>query len=129
MSKGTAITIGDEERHLRFDMNALAEIEERLDIELRPGAIEEDLIALAAKPMRLATTARVILWAGLIHENKELTLEEVGSWVDFQNVGDVMQGFFEQLPEMSPEAEESVRTALGTSESNEPVRETVTVSD
>lgn len=122
MSKGTTINIGGEERTLRFDMNAMAEIEERLDITLRPASIQEDLLELANRPMKLAKTARIVLWAGLIHKNPELRLEDVGKWVDFENVQEVMNGFLAQFPEMSAEAEDAVKTALGVeTETEQPV--------
>ena len=113
MSKGTKINIGGRERVLRYDLNAGEEIEERLDVLLRPGSIEEDLRELANTPMPLMKTAKIVLWAGLIREEPELTLQECGSWVDFENVGEIFKSFLSQLPEMSPEAEESIRAALG----------------
>lgn len=113
MSKGTStIKLGGKEWTLRFDMNAIAIIGERFDIKLRPGKIEDDLKALGEHPFPLSAP-RTILWAGLLHADEDLAEKTVGSWVDFENVGEVLECFFAQLPGMSPEAEESVRAALG----------------
>lgn len=113
MSKGTGtIELGGKERTLRYDLNAIAILGDRLDIRLRPGRIEEDLAALGDHAFPLSAP-RTILWAGLLHADPELEESKVGSWVDFENVGEVLECFFAQLPGMSPEAEESVRAALG----------------
>lgn len=111
MSKST-IRLGGKDHTLRFDMNAIAVIGERFDIKLRPGKIEEDLKALGDHALPLSAP-RTILWAGLLHADPELAEQTVGSWVDFENVGEVLECFFALLPKMSPEAEGSVRAALG----------------
>jgi hypothetical protein len=122
MSKGTRINIGGADRTLRFDLNAWEEIEDRLDVTLRPAAIQEDLLELANRPLKIAKTSKIFLLAGLLHESPKLTLKQVGSWVDFKNVKEVMDAFLAQLPEMSAEAEGAVKTTLGVeTEKEQPV--------
>jgi hypothetical protein len=67
---GTRFEIGGRERTLRYDLNALALIEEQTG---RPVTQLSDLDV----DMR---TVRALLWAGFVHEAPELTLQEVGSW-------------------------------------------------
>jgi hypothetical protein len=69
----------DKVRHIRYTMNALAEIEDRLGVPLS----EMKDVKMTIK------NVRVILWAGLIHEDKDLTLEEVGEMVDLGNFEEV----------------------------------------
>ena len=52
------------------------------------------------KPLPLSSL-RTILWAGLVHENKDLTPEEVGGWVDQENFGEVMRCFFSLFGKIS----------------------------
>lgn len=71
----------DKVRNLRYTMNALAEIEDILGVPLG----EMGNIQMTMKNIR------VILWAGLIHEDKELTLEQVGDMIDMSNIQEVQE--------------------------------------
>jgi hypothetical protein len=71
----------DKKRNLRYTMNALAEIEDRLGVPLS----EMGNVKMTIK------NVRVILWAGLIHEDKELTPEDVGDMVDISNFEEVQE--------------------------------------
>lgn len=66
----------DKVRGLRFTLNSLAEIEDRLGVPLSKMSEVE----LGIKSIR------TMLWAGLIHEDPELTETEVGNMVDFENL-------------------------------------------
>lgn len=66
----------DKVRELRFTLNSLAEIEDRLGVPLSKMSEVE----LGIKSIR------TMLWAGLIHEDAELTETEVGNMVDFTNL-------------------------------------------
>lgn len=69
----------DKPRRLRYTLNALAEIEDRLGVSLADlGSVK-----LGIKAVRL------ILWAGLIHEDADLTVVQVGDLVDFGNFEEV----------------------------------------
>lgn len=84
------IELGGKERHLKFDLNAVAEIGERLNVTVRLEKLAEDLLST---PLPLSAL-RVLLWAGLRHEDPELTPEQVGAWVDLDNIGEVWDRFF-----------------------------------
>jgi len=113
--KGTKITLNGVEKVLRYDLNAIGEIGDILDIKVRLSHITEDLLE---KPMPLSSIT-VILWGGLIHAEPELTRKEVGSWVDLDNAAEVMQGFFGLFSETSPEIQEQVRENLGLEQEKE----------
>ncbi len=66
----------DKTRTIRFTLNSMAEMEDKLGVPLsKLGEIE-----LGVK------SVRTMLWAGLIHEDPELTEREVGNLVDFDNL-------------------------------------------
>lgn len=90
MSRGTKISLGGEERILRYDLNALAEIGDRLDIQIRISRINEDLLE---RPLPLKAF-RTVIWAGLVHEDPDLTEEQVGAMVDVGELPEVMGDFF-----------------------------------
>lgn len=66
----------DKKRKLRYTLNAVAEIEDKL------GCAIQDL---AEKNLGIKAL-RTMLWAGLLHEDKEITEEFVGDLVDFDNL-------------------------------------------
>ena len=84
------VNLGGKERQLKFDLNAIAEIGERLKVTVRLEKLAEDLMST---PLPLSAL-RVLLWAGLRHEDPELTPEQVGAWVDLDNIGEVWDRFF-----------------------------------
>ena len=94
----------DKRRNLRFSTNAICTLEEKLDISFFKigelfGISFKD-VALAEKIMKKGTTAispevavemtsriklknlRILLWAALLHEDKDLTVEAVGELMD-----------------------------------------------
>jgi hypothetical protein len=71
----------DKKRNLHYDMNALAEIEDALGVQLSE---------LADVKMTIKNI-RAILWAGLIHEDPELTPQSVGALVDLENLEEVQE--------------------------------------
>ena len=66
----------DKDRNIRYTLNALAEIEEKLGVKLD----QLDKMEMGIKELR------TFLWAGLIHEDAGLTETEVGNMVDFDNM-------------------------------------------
>jgi len=89
--RGVTLKLGGKGRTLRYDLNAIAELGDRLEIRVRLDHLQEDLLGV---PLPLSSL-RLLLWAGLIHEAKDLTPEEVGAWVDMENIAEVTQGFFQ----------------------------------
>jgi len=105
MSRGTKVTLMDgKERTLRYDLNAIAEVGERLGIEVRIAHIGEDLLN---RPLPLRAI-RTVLWAGLLHENPDVTEEEIGKLVDLDNLPSVVSDFFGQFTAISVAAGEAM---------------------
>ena len=79
MAKKTVTIELDKARNLRYGMNALVKIEE-----LTGKPITKlDLESISMKDLR------IIVYAGLCHEDKELTLESAGDLID--NYSDVTE--------------------------------------
>lgn len=90
--KGIVSVELDKERNIRFTMNALAEIEDALGVPLS----EMEKVAMTMKNIR------TILWAGLIHEDDSLTVEQVGNMVDLGNIKEVQEKVAEAFAMAQP---------------------------
>lgn len=93
-SKEVKITLTDGvERRLLFDLNAMAELEDRY------GSVDNAFEALQENSIK---ALRCVLWAGLIHDNPELTEHTVGSLIDIQwiesIVGTLSEAFDTSMP-------------------------------
>ena len=66
----------DKTRQIRFTLNALAELEDKLGVPLT----ELEGLTMGVKQIR------TFLWAGLLHEEPELSEQAVGNMVDFDNI-------------------------------------------
>jgi hypothetical protein len=75
------IELGGKVRTLNYDLNAMAELEDKLGIEVS----EMENMKMSIK------NVRAMLWAGLIHEDEELTEKEVGAMVNMQNMNYVQE--------------------------------------
>lgn len=107
------IELGGKERHLKYDLNAIAEIGERLKITIRLQRFAEDLMST---PLPFSAL-RVILWAGLRHEEPDLTPEKVGAWVDLDNMQEVWDRFFTLFGDkFSEKVEKAAEQMLGKSQ-------------
>jgi len=76
--KGVEIEL-DKMRTLKFDLNAFAELEDAY------GTVEDAMKAMEKGSIK---ALRAVLWSGLVHEDEELTLKQVGSMIsisDLQN--------------------------------------------
>lgn len=102
------IELGGAERELRYDLNAIAEIGDRLDIKVRLAHVGEDLME-AKLPLK---AIRTVLWAGLLHADPAIDESEVGKWVDQDNLEEVMQYFFELFSGTSPDLQDQVARKL-----------------
>jgi hypothetical protein len=76
--KKVTVNIDGVEKELRFDLNAYANIEEHLCAPI-PNAFS----MLEAGSMK---AMRAFLWAGLLHENKTLDIEEVGRLTSLEGI-------------------------------------------
>lgn len=81
-SKDIKITLNDGvERTIKFTLNALAELEDRY------GSVDEAFKQLDNNSIK---AVRCVLWAGLIHEDPELTEQQVGNLIDTQYMQELM---------------------------------------
>jgi hypothetical protein len=82
-AKTVAITLQDgKERHLRFTLNALAELEERFgSTEAAFSKVENESSVVAL---------RAILWAGLLWEEPDLTEFDVGNLIDINYMSEML---------------------------------------
>jgi hypothetical protein len=60
-------------RHLKFDLNALADAERE---------VKSGIAALFNEERMGVDTVRIFIWAGLKHEDKALTINEVGEMIE-----------------------------------------------
>lgn len=72
----TVKIILDKERRLLFDFNALAQMEKVTGKSFLSGELWDNLSA---------TDVRALVWAGLLDEDPEITLEEVGKMLHMGN--------------------------------------------
>jgi len=93
----------DKPRYLRFDLNAMCEVERVTD-----RAFSELDGSLR--------TMRVLVWAGLLHDDPELTIEDVGSLIHIghlQHVSDAVGKALDvAMPSSSP-GDESPKNPSG----------------
>ncbi|MEY8748944.1 GTA-gp10 family protein [Alkalicoccobacillus gibsonii] len=73
------LVLGGKEHTLRFDLNALVELEEALGV---------PLAELGNTTMSIKNV-RSMLWAGVLHENEDITEKEIGKHVDMNNMEEV----------------------------------------
>ena len=71
------LEIGGRDRVLRFDMNALAELEDRLKMPLSL-IFNENNVGVR--------TIRECLFVGLRHRDRKLTPKDVGDWMEFDRM-------------------------------------------
>ena len=96
-SKDIKITLNDGvERTIKFTLNALAEREDRY------GSVDEAFKQLDNNSIK---AVRCILWAGLIHEDPELTEQQVGNLIDIQYMQELMASLNDAFDSDMPVAE------------------------
>lgn len=83
----------DKERHLNYDLNALAILEDRF------GSIEMAFGVLETMKINSIIT---LLWAGLIHEDEDLTEKQVGALISFPKMVVLAGAITEALSESVP---------------------------
>jgi len=90
----------DKKRHLLFNLNAMVAFQEATGKNLFSRQVAESL----AQEMNPADL-RAMLWACLLHEDSELTLEQVGSWINPNNMTEIATTLIEAWETASPESE------------------------
>ena len=95
--KAVKITLTDGvERTIKFTLNAMAELEDRY------GSVEEAFKQLDNNSIK---AVRCILWAGLIHEDPDLTEQQVGNLIDIQYMQELMASLNDAFDSDMPVAE------------------------
>lgn len=88
----------DKKREIRFDLNAMAELEEIYgDL---PSAMEALHKKMSVKAMR------ALLYAGLKHEDETLTLQQVGSMVKMSDLSRITEKITEAFKADTPDMED-----------------------
>lgn len=96
-SNKSTITLNDGvERRIKFDLNAMAELEDRY------GSVDAAFEALDKQSIK---ALRFILWAGLVHEDESLTEQKVGSLIDMKYLQETMGVLGEALGTDMPNEE------------------------
>lgn len=80
----------DKKRTYRLDLNAYAELDMKYE-DKTYHHIEADLLKM--RPYAV----RDFLWAGLVHEDRELTPEYVGKFIDVHNVQEYSKIIYELI--------------------------------
>ncbi|MUV39479.1 hypothetical protein JNUCC1_03357 [Lentibacillus sp. JNUCC-1] len=98
----------DKERTFRLDLNAYFEIDMLYEDKQKTyHHVEADLLQM--RPYAV----RAFLWAGLLHEDPELTLEEVGKHIDIHNIQEYATVIYEIIlgdqPETKPQEENKAK--------------------
>ena len=88
----------DKERHLRLTMKGMVAFERQTGKNLLKGFDFND--------MSLEDTAALI-WACMVHEDKELTCDDVMSMIDLQDMTTVLEALTVCLSNSLPEAKEA----------------------
>ncbi|MCK9583183.1 MAG: hypothetical protein M0Q46_06205 [Endomicrobiales bacterium] len=87
----------DKPRKLLYNLNAMAAYEEKTG---------KNFLDLPSEKIS-ATLLRVVLWTGLIHEDKKLTLEQVGDMLDSENMLEIQKKIVEAASANSPTIEKT----------------------
>lgn len=94
MSQPVLLDLGGKARRLRYDWTALSDIKQRLKL--------QSVTDVLSQPLDYDVLT-VILWAGLTHEDDELTERQVGRWVDGSNFEVVSEAMAQALAGAFPE--------------------------
>lgn len=81
--KAVPVLLNGETKHLVYDINALCRLRD----------IGVDAFKLDEATLSDPRTVRALVWAGLLEESPDVTLSEVGAWIDLSNLPMVAQAF------------------------------------
>lgn len=96
-NKTIKLTLNDGvERELIYDLNAMAEMEDKY------GSVEAAFDALENNSIK---AVRFVLWVGLIHNDPSLTEQQVGSLIDMKYLQELMGSLSEAFEADMPVAE------------------------
>ena len=86
-----------------FDLNAFAELEDKF------GSLDQ---AFQKMQQGSVKATRTLLWAGLLHEDENLTERQVGAMISLTNVERIMEQITEALTAALPEDTEATGNAV-----------------
>lgn len=92
MAKGVKVTIGDKERTLKFPVMSLINLKKNFGIQLSDLQDEEKAQDLE--------TILAIIYSGLIHEDKELTFEELGYMIEINELPHIAEKLSEAFEDV-----------------------------
>lgn len=95
------ITIGGEQKQLKYTLNSFAEMEERY------GTIDDAMKAMEKGSIK---AVRFMLWAGLCHDDDSLTEREVGSKLEVQDLEELAAKMNEVMTSDLPDKEDSKKS-------------------
>ncbi|WAH38620.1 hypothetical protein [Alicyclobacillus dauci] len=88
----------DKPRHLCYDMNAFADLEEKF------GSVQKAFDALKSEKL---SAVRYILWAGLTHEDDKLTERGVGKLFTLGDIPALVRPMMDAITSSLPKADEA----------------------
>ncbi len=95
-----------EERHFLLDLNAIEAFEETTGINLMEKS-SLDTQKMSIKELK------ALVWAGLLHEDSDLTIRQVGSMVHTGNMLELTSAITEAMSNSMPENKETGSAAGG----------------
>jgi len=98
------LELGGRRRRLSLDLNALAAFEEKTG---------HGLEGMRAATMKIATL-RMMLWACLLSDDPTTTIDQVGSWIDLDNLAEVTQALSTVLSRSMPRPKDGEETGRPT---------------
>lgn len=96
----------DKERSLLFDLNAYEILEDIY------GTLPAAITALQKDEKRMRNIKN-FLYAGLIHEDKEITIEKAGTLGGYRNLSDISEILITAFMDVMPEAKEGSEVKEG----------------
>lgn len=81
--KAVAVELDGTTKHLVYDLNALCRLRD----------IGVDAFSLDEGKLADPRTVRALVWAGLLDESPDVAVEQVGKWIDLENLPRVAGAF------------------------------------
>lgn len=100
--QGVILQLGEVEYNLVYDFNSFAELEKEF------GSIQRAFEVLSSPKM---ADVLLIVKAGLISNEKQITIQELGSYLTPNNLGEVMSLINEAMNIAMPQVEEKSKKA------------------
>lgn len=110
--KSIPIVLNDgKTRHLRYEWEHICRLKREHAISVFD--MGRDMMLGSADPLKITG----IIWAGLLHEEPEITVEQVEKLMSFSDLAEYMKALFEAIPSsLSPEETEQIKKIMGSSQ-------------